>query len=98
MEGEWARTEGLRKLDEEMEEVDGCVVEGVTEVEEGLKVGIEAGGQVLRAALQLITSCLLNSFGESHNKILVRHMALKELLSHLIPLSFNCFSLLNLKK
>ena len=69
------------------------VVEGVTEEEEGLKVGIEAAGQVLRAALQLITSCLLNSFDESHNKILVRHMALKELLSHLITLSFNCFSL-----
>ena len=63
------------------------------EEEEELKVGIEVGGQDLRAALQLITSSLLNRFGESHNKILVRPKALKELLSRLIPLSFNCFSI-----
>ena len=65
----------------------------MTEEEGGLKMGIDEGGQVLRAALQLITPCLLHSFGESHNKILVRHKTLKELLSHLMQLSFNCFSL-----
>ena len=59
----------------------------------GIEDGIEVGGQDLRAALQLITPCLLKSFGESHKKIPVRHMALKELLSQLMPLSFNCFSL-----
>ena len=39
------------------------MLEGVTVEDGGLRMGIDVRCQVLRAALQLKTSCLLNNFG-----------------------------------